>query len=64
MGLVRRFHRRDRQPIAALQDQQAVQGGVVTQFRQAQQPRLANGLDVDEQPARRFDLAGGVELGG
>ncbi len=51
-----RFHRSDRQPVALAQHQQIFQSRRGAQLRQAERARLAQHLDVHQEPARRFGL--------
>ena len=68
---LRRLHRRDRKAAALLQHPHVRQCRVGAQLGQADQPRLANGLHVQQQPARVVCRGlgivvrrCGVELGG
>ena len=60
---VRLAQRRDRKPVATLEQQHLGQLGCGAQLGQAYQPRLAQGLHIEQQPARLIGSGLGVKVG-
>ncbi|MCW5655593.1 MAG: WYL domain-containing protein [Hydrogenophaga sp.] len=59
-----RTHRRDGQPVSALEHHHVFQLRCVAQFEQAHEPGFLEGLHVQQQPAWGIGLGGGVVVGG